>query len=119
MMQTFVTALAAQPNITLQTEQVKKATRATLNATKFLTRTSEGKDKETEQNVNQSGRGHEHFDGDNRPLKILQWNLNSFNTKRSFLMATAYLEQVDVILLQETHIKLGQTLKVLGISCFL
>ena len=43
MMQTFATTLAAQLNITLQTEQVEKATRATLNATKFLTRTSEGK----------------------------------------------------------------------------
>ena len=43
MMQTFATALAAQLSITLQTEQVKKATRATLNATKFLTRTSEDK----------------------------------------------------------------------------
>ena len=43
MMQTFATALAAQLNITLQTEQVKKATRATFNATKFLTRTSENK----------------------------------------------------------------------------
>ena len=62
-------------------------------------------DEETEQNVNQSGRGHEHIDGDNRPLKILQWNLNSFNTKSSFLMAMAYSEQVDVILLQETRVK--------------
>ena len=43
MMQTFATALAAQLNITLQTEQVKNATRATLNASKFLVRTSEGK----------------------------------------------------------------------------
>ena len=43
MMQTFATALAAQLNITLQTEQVKNATRATLNASKFLTKTSEDK----------------------------------------------------------------------------
>ena len=47
-------------------------------------------DEETEQNVNQFGRGHGHSNGDTRPLKILQWNLNSFNTKRSFFMATAY-----------------------------
>ena len=43
MMQTFATTLAAQLNITLQTEQVKKATRATLNASKFLTKTREEK----------------------------------------------------------------------------
>ena len=43
MMQTFATALAAQLNITLQTEQVKNAMRATLNASKFLTKTSEDK----------------------------------------------------------------------------
>ena len=43
MMQTFATALEAQLNITLQTEQVKKATRATLSASKFLTKTSEDK----------------------------------------------------------------------------
>ena len=43
MMQTFATALAAQLNITLHTEQVKKATRATLNASKFLTKTKEDK----------------------------------------------------------------------------
>ena len=43
MMQTFATALAAQLNITLQTEQVKNATRAILNASKFLTKTSEDK----------------------------------------------------------------------------
>ena len=73
---------------------------------------------ETEQNVNQSGRGHEHIDGDSRPLKILQWNLNSFNAKRSFLMATAYSEQVDVILLQETCVKLGHTPKVRGYRVF-
>ena len=39
----FATAMAVQLSITLQTEQVKKATRATLNAMKFLTRTSEDK----------------------------------------------------------------------------
>ena len=43
MMQTFATALAAQLNITLQTERIKNATRATLNASKFLTKTSEDK----------------------------------------------------------------------------
>ena len=43
MMQTFATALAAQLNITLQSEQAKNATRATLNASKFLTMTSEDK----------------------------------------------------------------------------
>ena len=43
MMQTFATALAEQLNITLHTEQVKNATTATLNALKFLTRTSEDK----------------------------------------------------------------------------
>ena len=43
MMQTFATALAAQLNITLQTEQVKNAMRATFNASKFLNRTSEDK----------------------------------------------------------------------------
>ena len=43
MMQTFATALAVQLNITLQTEQVKNATRATLNASKFLTKISEDK----------------------------------------------------------------------------
>ena len=43
MMQTFATALAAQLNITLHTEQVKNATRATLNASKFLTKTNEDK----------------------------------------------------------------------------
>ena len=47
MMQTSA-ALIAQLNIKLQTEQVKKATRATLNATKFLTRSS--KDKTRRQN---------------------------------------------------------------------
>ena len=75
-------------------------------------------DEEIEQNVNQSGRGHEHIDGDNRPLKILQWNLNSFNAKRNFLMVTAYSEQMDVILLQETRIKLGHTPKVRGYRVF-
>ena len=75
-------------------------------------------DKETEQNVNQSGCGHEHINGDNRPLKILKWNLNSFNAKRSFLMATAYSEQMDIILLQETRIKLGHTPKVRGYRVF-
>ena len=75
-------------------------------------------DEETEQNVNQSGRGHKHIDGDNRPLKILQWNLNSFNTKRRFLMATAYSEQADIILLQEMRAKLGHTLKVRGYRVF-
>ena len=65
-------------------------------------------DEETEQNVNRSRRGHEHIDGLNRSLKILQWNLNSFSTKRSFLMATAYTEQMDVILLQDTRVKLGK-----------
>ena len=40
MMQTFATALVVQLNITLQTEQVKKTTGTTLNAPKFLTRTS-------------------------------------------------------------------------------
>ena len=43
MMQTFATALAGQLNITLHTEQVKNATRATLNASKFLSKTSEDK----------------------------------------------------------------------------
>ena len=43
MMQTFATALAAQLNITLHTEQVKNATRATLSASKFLTKTNEDK----------------------------------------------------------------------------
>ena len=33
-------------------------------------------------------------------------------------MATAYSEQVDVILLQETHIKLGHTPKVWGYRVF-
>ena len=43
MMQTFATAMAAQLIITLHTEQVKNATRATLNASKFLTKTNEDK----------------------------------------------------------------------------
>ena len=43
MMQTFATALAAQLNITLHTEQVKNATRATLNASKFLSKINEDK----------------------------------------------------------------------------
>ena len=43
MMQTFATALAAQLNITLHTEQVKNATGATLNASKFLSKTNEDK----------------------------------------------------------------------------
>ena len=43
MMQTFATALAAQLNITMHTEQVKKAIRTTLGAAKFLIRTSEDK----------------------------------------------------------------------------
>ena len=45
MKQTFATALAAQLNITLHREQVKKATRTTLNASKFLTKTNENKTK--------------------------------------------------------------------------
>ena len=71
-------------------------------------------DEETEQNISQSRRGHEHIDGDNRPLKILQWNVDSFNTKRSFFMATVYSEQVDIISLQETRINLSHTPKAWG-----
>ena len=43
MMQTFATALAAQLNITLHTEEVKNATRATLNASNFLSKINEDK----------------------------------------------------------------------------
>ena len=48
MMQTFATALAAQLNKMPHTEQVKNATRAILNASKFLTKTN--KDKTRRQN---------------------------------------------------------------------
>ena len=42
-----------------------------------------------------------------KPLKILQWNLNSFRAKRAALMVTAKSEDIDIIMLQETLVKQG------------
>ena len=111
MMQTFATALTAQLNITLQTEQVKKATKTTLNATKFLTRTSDNKTRgQNKMSISLDTGMNTYISVDN--------NTNSFNTKRNFLMATAYLKWVDTILLQEARVKLDQTPKVQGYHVF-
>ena len=120
MMQTFATALAAQLNIpgNAANRTGQECNESHSQCLEIPVQDQRIQDEETEQNVNQSGRGHEHIDGDNRPLKILQWNLNSFNSKRSSFMATAYSEQVDIILLQETRVELSQTPKVWGYHVF-
>ena len=52
-------------------------------------------------------------------LKILSWNVDSTTTKKAALTAFCKTEKYDVIILQETLLKVGKSFKINGYNTYM